>query len=100
MEGLPVVLMEATALGVPVVASRVAGVPELIDDGENGRLFHPADWKGLETALVESLTNPQKALIMASKAEQTIAREFDINVAVSLLPQLFSDSITGYRTSR
>lgn len=93
MEGLPVVLMEAMALGVPVVASRVAGVPELIDDGENGRLFHPADWKGLQTAMLESLTNPEQSMMMASKAEQTIAREFDIKVAVSPLPKLFADSI-------
>lgn len=51
MEGLPIVLMEAMALRVPVIASRVAGIPELVIDGETGLLFDPANWAGLERAL-------------------------------------------------
>lgn len=99
MEGLPVVLMEAMALGVPVVASRVAGVPELIDDGENGLLFHPADWDGLEAAIVRSLSDRDRASEMALQAKQTIKQEFDIEVAVSPLPQLFADAIEAYHSS-
>ena len=41
MEGLPVVLMEAMGMGLPVVAPRLAGIPELIDDGTHGLLFSP-----------------------------------------------------------
>lgn len=51
MEGLPIVLMEAMALHVPVIASRVAGIPELVIDGETGLLFDPANWDGLEEAV-------------------------------------------------
>lgn len=51
MEGLPIVLMEAMALHVPVIASRVAGIPELVIDGETGLLFDPANWHGLADAL-------------------------------------------------
>ncbi|MGB3740074.1 MAG: glycosyltransferase, partial [Pontixanthobacter sp.] len=43
MEGLPVVLMEAMAIGVPVVASRVAGIPELVEHGVTGLTFTPTD---------------------------------------------------------
>jgi glycosyltransferase involved in cell wall biosynthesis len=51
MEGLPIVLMEAMALGVPVVASRVAGIPELVTSGLNGMLFDPSDWAALMDAI-------------------------------------------------
>jgi colanic acid/amylovoran biosynthesis glycosyltransferase len=51
MEGLPVVLMEAMALGIPVVATRVAGIPELIVDEKSGLLFSPANWDELADQL-------------------------------------------------
>jgi len=47
MEGLPVVLMEAMALGVPVIAPVVAGIPELVEHGETGLLFTAGDWDQL-----------------------------------------------------
>ena len=68
MEGLPVVLMEGMALGKPVVASRIAGVPELIDDEHSGLLFHPADWDGLQKALDRTLSDEAAA---ASKSAET-----------------------------
>ncbi|WP_108810031.1 glycosyltransferase [Sphingorhabdus sp. Alg231-15] len=99
MEGLPVVLMEAMAQGVPVVASRIAGVPELVEDGVNGLLFHPADWNGLEKALADSLTQETRTKAMVLEAKKTIKRYFDIEIAVSPLPELFSDAIAGHRRS-
>jgi glycosyltransferase involved in cell wall biosynthesis len=59
MEGLPIVLMEAMALHVPVIASRVAGIPELVIDGETGLLFDPANWDGLADALARLAADPQ-----------------------------------------
>src|SRR5690606_10231884 len=50
-EGLPVVLMEAMGLGSPVIASRVDGVPELVEDGVHGWLVAPGDRAGLAAAL-------------------------------------------------
>lgn len=56
-EGLPNVLLEAMALGVPCVATRIAGIPRLIADGESGRLIPPDDLPALVAALREVLTN-------------------------------------------
>ena len=53
-EGLPLVLVEAMSQGVPVVASRVGGIPELVEDGRNGLLFEAGDEAGL-TACLEKL---------------------------------------------
>ncbi|HKU36854.1 MAG TPA: glycosyltransferase family 4 protein, partial [Polyangiales bacterium] len=57
MEGLPVVLMEAMALGLPVIAPRVAGVPELVQDGVHGLLFAPGAWHELADCLHKLLSD-------------------------------------------
>src|SRR5207248_5351898 len=56
-EGLPNVLLEAMALEVPVVSTRVAGVPRLVQDGRNGFLVNAGDLDGLTTALAGLLKN-------------------------------------------
>ncbi|MEP3224690.1 MAG: glycosyltransferase family 4 protein [Parasphingorhabdus sp.] len=99
MEGLPVVLMEAMALNVPVISSRIAGVPELIEDGESGLLFDPANWSELEEKLVRCLSDEIAAKNRAKNANQTIHREFNIEVAISSLPKLFSDAISDHKES-
>lgn len=55
MEGIPVALMEALACGVPTIATRMSGVPELIADGETGTLVEPGDRGALAAALVRVL---------------------------------------------
>jgi glycosyltransferase involved in cell wall biosynthesis len=57
MEGLPVVLMEALALGVPVIATHVAGIPELVVHEKNGLLFSPANWDELAENLSRLLSD-------------------------------------------
>jgi glycosyltransferase involved in cell wall biosynthesis len=50
-EGIPVVLMEAMACGLPVVSSRLSGIPELVDEGQSGLLVSPGDFSALATAI-------------------------------------------------
>ncbi len=85
MEGLPVVLMEAMALGVPVIASHIAGVPELIDDGEEGLLFTPSDWSDLGDKMARVLSDPALRTRLSSAGRAKIEREFDINRAIAPL---------------
>lgn len=61
-EGLPVVIMEALALGRPVVTTDVAGIPELVRDGQTGWLVPPADPEALATAMAELLASPLERL--------------------------------------
>jgi glycosyltransferase involved in cell wall biosynthesis len=82
MEGLPVALMEAMAIGVPVVAPRVAGIPELIEHGSTGLLFTPAVWTDLATCLHRMLTDTSAAQQMAGAGRRVVESEFDVRVAV------------------
>ena len=60
-EGVPVVLMEAMAMEVPVVTSRIMGIPELVEDGVNGLLIAPGDVAGLDAALERLARDPGRA---------------------------------------
>jgi len=60
-EGLGLSIMEAQACGLPVVASRVGGIPALIEEGKTGFLVEPEDVQGLAGAIIDLIRNPQKA---------------------------------------
>lgn len=61
-EGMPLVVLEAMEAGVPVVASRVSGIPEVVVDGETGWLVPPEDPEALAAALAELVVRPEEAL--------------------------------------
>jgi glycosyltransferase involved in cell wall biosynthesis len=77
-DGIPNVLVEAMAAGVPVVSTRVSGIPELIDDGENGLLVEPSDANALAAAIRRVLENPRLAARLASAGRRKVEREFDV----------------------
>ena len=77
MEGLPIVLMEAMALGVPVIASRVAGIPELVEDGVNGLLFASSKWDELGESIQRVLTDNGLYDSLVDRAKRKVAGEFD-----------------------
>jgi glycosyltransferase involved in cell wall biosynthesis len=77
LDGIPVVLMEAMALGVPVVSTRFAGIPELIETDQNGLLVPPGDPTALAEAVSSLLSSPEDARQKALAARATVEREFD-----------------------
>jgi glycosyltransferase involved in cell wall biosynthesis len=85
VEGLPVVLMEAMAHGVPVVAPRLAGIPELVEHERTGLLYAPTDWTGLAEHLVRLLRRPEERDRLAKEARVRVAEEFEIGRAVEPL---------------
>lgn len=89
MEGLPIVLMEALALGIPVVASRVAGIPELVEDGRTGLLFAASNWSELAAALDRLVGNRKLRELISKNGPLRIAEEFDIRHSAIRLRDLF-----------
>lgn len=85
MEGLPVVLIEALALGVPVIAPSVAGIPELIESGQSGLLFSPANWEELAERLVQLSSDSQLRIRLATEGQQRVNSEFNIHHAIEPL---------------
>ena len=91
MEGLPVVLMEAMALGLPVIASRVAGIPELVTDNQEGLLFCPTDWNELAEKLERLIADSQLQQRLGRAGRAKIELAFEINRAIEPLVAQFSD---------
>jgi len=75
-EGLGLAVMEAQASGLPVVASRVGGLPSLIEDGKTGLLVRPNDSQELAVAIVKLLKDPAKAKALGLSARKFIEKEF------------------------
>lgn len=90
MEGLPIVLMEAMALGLPVIAPQLAGIPELVTDGQHGLLFRPSDWDDLAGKMTRLLTDPLLRAKLGTAGRAKIEAEFDAPYAVKPLVALFS----------
>ena len=92
MEGLPVVLMEAMALGKPVIAPAVAGIPELVSHNETGLLFRPGDWQQLCRRMCDLANVPATWSELGQRARERIESEFEIDAAVWPLVALYSVS--------
>ncbi len=85
MEGIPVALMESMAAGVPVVASALSGIPELVHDGVDGLLVPPGDAAALAAALRHVLEEPGLAQRLGARGRETVARGFRIDRCVAAL---------------
>ncbi len=88
-EGIPVVLMEAMASGVPVVASRLSGIPELVEDERSGLLVPPRDAQALADALERIFRDPALGQRLAQAGRDKIMREFDLHTNATILAQRF-----------
>lgn len=88
MEGLPVALMEALAGSLPVVTTRLSGIPELVRDGETGLLAEPADPAGLARALVATLADPEAARARAAAGRALVRAEFTLAQTAAAMSKL------------
>jgi glycosyltransferase involved in cell wall biosynthesis len=89
-EGLPVVIMEAFALGRPVLSTFIAGIPELVTPGLNGWLVPAGSVEALTAALSEVLSCPPETLEkMAAQGKEAVRRRHDIHASAHRLAQLF-----------
>ena len=71
-EGTPMVLLEAMAMNIPIIATRVGGVKDILTDGHNGILLQAKDSTSLAQALQTLLNNPAEATRLATNAAQTV----------------------------
>ncbi len=97
-DGLPTVLLESLALGTLPVSTRVAGIPEIIEDGESGWLVPQRDAIALARALAEGLDMaPERYRAMSHRARRRAERLFDLRRNAQALGALFCDQAGGVR---
>jgi glycosyltransferase involved in cell wall biosynthesis len=90
-EGIPVVLIEAMASGVPVVASRLSGIPELVHHEQTGLLAQPGDVDDLCAAIRRLITDRSLAQRLGYEGRRYVEAEFNLHENANALAQLFAE---------
>lgn len=88
-EGIPLSLLEAMAAGVAVVATAVGGVPDVIENGVNGRLVAAADVDALAAAMCQALHHPDQSRRLAQQAQQTIRSRHNVDQWIAAIEQIY-----------
>ena len=93
VDGIPVALMEAMAIGVPVVSTAVSGIPDLIEDGVTGRLVPEKDATALALVLGELLNDLEQCERLREAARQFVTEQFNIEQTSRQIAALFTEQI-------
>ncbi|TWI05346.1 glycosyltransferase [Aerolutibacter ruishenii] len=88
-DGIPNVLMEAMATGLPVISTSISGIPELVEDGVSGRLVPAGDANALADAIQSMIDDPLKRERFAMAGRKKVEREFDVRVEAGRLLKHF-----------
>jgi colanic acid/amylovoran biosynthesis glycosyltransferase len=91
-DGMPTVLIEAMATGIPVVSTPVTGIPELVTDGENGLLVPERDVAALAKALEALIQDRDLRISMGHSARERVTKEFDSRRTAPQLASVFREA--------
>lgn len=97
-DGLPNVLMEAQSQGLACVATRVAAIPELIEDGQTGALVPPEDADALAASLGRLIGDPAERRRLGAAGQRRVRAEFDMKGGVDALARLLGPATGGAAT--
>jgi glycosyltransferase involved in cell wall biosynthesis len=95
VETLPMTVLEAMAAGVPVVATRVGSVPDLIENGRTGLLIDPGDPDALARAMGALIDAPERARTMADEAKRLVVDRYSVETMVGNYAALFESLATS-----
>lgn len=92
-EGMGRVLLEAMAMEKPVVASRVGGIPDLVEDGVNGFLVSPGDVKDLVNTLKKTISDRKLARKMGKEGRKRMSEQFNADVMVRSIEKVYRECL-------
>lgn len=92
-EAMPFTLLEAMSMRVPVVASSAGGIPEVIDDGENGIIVHSNRPEDVTEAIKKLIDDPSLINKIGEKAREKIVSEFQLSNTINQLQSLYTSSV-------
>jgi glycosyltransferase involved in cell wall biosynthesis len=93
-EGTPIALLEAAALGRPILASHVGGIPDLVSDGEQALLVPPGDVSALAAGLSRLIDDPQLATRLGTEAQRRVREDFSLQAMVEATTQAYRKAWT------
>lgn len=90
-EGMPMAILEAMSVGLPVISTDVNGIPDLVMDGETGILIKPGDIDALENAIMKLLNEPETRQSMGEKGKARVENLFSTDVVINKLCQIYDE---------
>lgn len=97
-EGLPMAMLEAMALGLPIVATKVGAIPEAVIDGQEGLLYRAGDIDALTAHLQALFDDPAIARRLASAGRERVKRDFTLDASALALRRICEDVTASRRT--
>ena len=94
-EGMSIALLEAMAVGLPVIASRVSGTVDVIKHGENGLLFEPGNKEDLADCIISLIESPNRRAELGSRARETVEKHFSLDATVDRYVELYRSVLCG-----
>ncbi|MFX0133186.1 MAG: glycosyltransferase family 4 protein, partial [Candidatus Hodarchaeota archaeon] len=94
-EGIPIVLLETMVLGIPIIATKVGGIPEILTHRINGLLVAPGDISELATTCLYALKKSNKIRLMAENAREHVAKEFSPQKIAKQTSELYQTLINN-----
>jgi len=94
-EGLPLAILEAFAHGKPVVATKIADVPAVVTNGENGLLVSPGKPEELASALNFIIANRQQALAMGLKGREIVSKQFSVQIMAEQTEKIYLELLSN-----
>ncbi len=94
-EGTPVAVLEASAAGLPVIATRHAGIPDVIEHEKSGFLVEEFDIESMANYMIELCENPEKAKVMGSKGSENIRLNFTIEKHLNCLTDIINKAVNN-----
>ncbi|MEO5917122.1 MAG: glycosyltransferase family 4 protein [Luteolibacter sp.] len=92
-DNCPMVILEAMAAGVPVAASNIGGIPDLIEHGVTGLMFDPQDAKSIQGAVTRWQENPDETAAMAARAKQVAGQRFHPEVIARRHLEIYREAL-------
>ena len=89
----PTVLLEAGLVGLPVLASRVGGIPEIVEDNKTGLLITPADSRILTQAMEKLINDAQLRSTLGNNGRKAVEEKFNSEIQVKKVEQVFEELI-------
>jgi glycosyltransferase involved in cell wall biosynthesis len=97
-EGMPMVVLEAMSVGLPIVASRIEGVPQLVRDRQDGLLVSPNNAKELSEALQFFLDNPEARSHMGERGRERQATHFSAQSTATAVARIYDELLATEET--
>jgi glycosyltransferase involved in cell wall biosynthesis len=94
-EARPQVIPQALAVGTPVVATAMGGIPEIVRDGETGRLVPPADPDALAQAILDLLRDRGRARALAAAGAALVRERFTAATTMAATTAVYEDVLAG-----